>query len=305
MHFNNNILLHAIPGFLLLIAAEILYMRKEHHHSTEKKNEILASIGIGLGATIVSFFTNGLIVFIYSIIYQYHIFNLSVSYWWVWIICFLGDDLSWYWFHRLSHQIRFLWASHAVHHSPETFCLSGGMRVPWTSNFTGNFLFWAWMPLIGIEPGMVMLMKSIEVIYQFWLHTEAINKMPKWFETVFNTPSHHRVHHGSNIEYLDKNHGGYLIIWDKIFGTYQEEIFKPKYGLTEDIKSFNPVVIAFHEWKNILRDLKRSKKIKDRLSYFFKAPGWSHDGTGKTTKQLQSELKVYNKAKLGLIHNKI
>ena len=178
---------------------------------------------------------------------------------------FFSDDFSFYWFHRFSHQIRFLWASHKVHHSSEKFTFISGLRVPWTSDLTGNFLFWAWMPLIGFEPYMVIFMKSANVLYQFWMHTETIKKLPKWFEAVFNTPSHHRVHHGSNVEYLDKNHAGTLIIWDKLFGTYQEEIFKPKYGLTEDIKSFNPFVIAFHEWKNIFRDLKKQKKYKRGL----------------------------------------
>ena len=211
------------------------------------------------------------------------------------MICFFSDDLSYYWYHRLSHQIRFLWASHMVHHSSEKFTFSSGLRVPWTGNLTGTFLFWAWMPLIGIEPYMVIFMKSASVIYQFWMHTETIKKLPKWFEAVFNTPSHHRVHHASDVEYLDKNHAGTLIIWDKIFGTYQEEIFTPKYGLTEDIKSFNPFVIAFHEWKNIFRDLKKTRKLKDRIRYFFNSPGWSHDGSTKTTRQLQSELKTGKK----------
>jgi len=134
-------------------------------------------------------------------------------------------------------------------------------------------------------------MKSVSVLYQFWMHTETIKKLPKWFEAFFNTPSHHRVHHGSDIEYLDKNHGGILIIWDKMFGTFQEEIFKPKYGLSHDIKSFNPFVIAFHEWRKIFNDFRKTKRIKDRLHYFFDSPGWSHDNTSKTTKQLQSKLK--------------
>lgn len=138
-------------------------------------------------------------------------------------------------------------------------------------------------------PALVILMKSASVIYQFWLHTEKIKKMPKWFEAVFNTPSHHRVHHASNVEYLDKNHAGMLIIWDKMFGTFQPETSKPKYGLTENIKSYNPLVIAFYEWKNIYRDIKRSNKLSDRINYLFKPPGWSHDGSQKTSKQLQYE----------------
>jgi sterol desaturase/sphingolipid hydroxylase (fatty acid hydroxylase superfamily) len=287
MKINDNILIHAIPCFLLLIAVEFLYQRKEHPQA-ERKKQILADMGIGLGATIISFLTNGIIIFVYSLIYQYRFFDLPATSWWAWLICFFGDDFSWYWFHRLSHQIRFLWASHSVHHSPEVFSLSGGMRVPWTSNFTGNFLFWAWLPLLGIEPAMIVFMKALSVIYQFWLHTEMIRKMPGWFEVFFNTPSHHRVHHGSDIDYLDKNHGGFLIIWDKLFGTFQKETHKTIYGLTKKISSTNPFIIAVHEWKNLFKDLKKANKLKDYLNYIFNSPGWSNDGSSKTTRQLRA-----------------
>jgi hypothetical protein len=145
------------------------------------------------------------------------------------------------------------------------------------------------MPLIGIEPAMVIAMKSASVAYQFWMHTERIRKMPAWFEAIFNTPSHHRVHHSSDVEYLDKNHAGTLIIWDKIFGTYQEETFSPKYGLTENIRSFNPIAIEFFEWKNIVKDLRKTRRMKHRLQYLFNRPGWGPDGQGKTTIQLRRE----------------
>jgi sterol desaturase/sphingolipid hydroxylase (fatty acid hydroxylase superfamily) len=289
MHLDNTILYPALPAILILIGAEAVFMIKEHRHDNK---DMISSICLALGALPVSVIIKGVVIYSYTLIYQYRLFTIPVNRWWALVILFFGDDLSYYWYHRMSHQIRFLWASHMVHHSSEKFTLSSGLRVPWTSNLTGTFLFWAWLPLIGVEPYMVIFMKSVSIIYQFWMHTETISKLPKWFETVFNTPSHHRVHHSSNLEYLDKNHAGTLIIWDKLFGTYQEEISKPKYGLTEDIKSFNPFVVAFHEWKNILRDLKKTKNIKDRLGYFFKPPGWSHNGTTKTTRQLQSELKA-------------
>jgi sterol desaturase/sphingolipid hydroxylase (fatty acid hydroxylase superfamily) len=244
-----------------------------------------------LGSLPVSLFTTGAVVYAYSFIYQFRIFTMPSTQWWVLLLLFLGDDFSYYWFHRLSHQVRFLWASHMVHHSSQKFTFTAALRVPWTSTLTGNFLFWAWMPLTGFEPYLVLFMKSVSVIYQFWMHTETINKLPEWFENIFNTPSHHRVHHAINVEYLDKNHAGTLIIWDKLFGTYQEETFKPTYGLTENIRSCNPFVIAFHGWKSMLRDFKKTTKIKDRFHYFFNAPGWSHNGNNQTTKQLQEYLK--------------
>ena len=289
MHLDDTILYPVMPMLLILIGAEAVYMMRTHRHDNK---DMLSSLYMLLGHLPVSAVTKGIVIYFYTLIYQYRLFTIPVNYWWAWVICFFSDDFSYYWFHRFSHQIRFLWASHKVHHTSEKFRLSTALRVPWTSDFTGTFLFWAWMPLIGVQPYMVVFMKSANSIYQFCMHTETIGKLPKWFEAIFNTPSHHKVHHGSDVEYLDKNHAGVLIIWDKLFGTYQEEIFKPKYGLTEDFKSFNPFVIAFHEWKNIFSDLKKTKGIRDRLRYCFKPPGWSHDGTTKTTRQLQSELKA-------------
>ena len=285
-HTDYSVLYRALPAMALLLIIEAVEAIKERRHDNR---DFFASLALLAGTIPVSFITTGIIAFTYSFIYQFRFFTIPSSCWWSWPILFFGDDLSYYWFHRNSHKIRFFWASHMVHHSSENFTLTSGLRVPWTGNLTGNFLHWVWMPLIGIEPAMVMLMKSTSAIYQFWLHTEKIYKLPKWFEAVFNTPSHHRVHHASNVEYLDKNHAGTLIVWDKMFGTFQSETTRPKFGLTENIKSYNPLVIAFHEWKNIVMDMRRSKKLKDRINYLFKPPGWSHDGSQKTAKQLQYE----------------
>ena len=287
MHPDNNILYHVAPALLLLIIVESVYMMKEHRH--DNKN-MMVGIGLGLGAIPISFLTKGMILCAYTFIYQIRLFTMPSNSWWVWVLCFFLYDFSYYWYHRLSHQIRFLWASHIVHHSSEKFTLSAGLRVPWTSNVTGIFLFWAWIPLLGIEPYVIIFMKSMGLLYQFFLHTETIVKLPKWFEAIFNTPSHHRVHHASDVDCLDKNHAGTLIIWDKLFGTFQEETHKSKYGLTGDIKSFNPIIIEFHEWRRLLNDLKKAKSFKNQVHYLFDSPGWSPDGNSKTTKQLQSEL---------------
>ncbi len=289
--FDNNILLHALPAFVVLAIIEMIYKHKHLHQPIHYKNA-LTTVGLTIGSFLSSVLTNGIIVFVYTLIYKYRLFTLPVNWWVTWLICFFADDISYYWYHRMSHQVRFWWASHAVHHSSEIFSLSAGLRVPWTSNLTGTFLFWAWMPLIGIEPMMVIFMKSASVIYQFWVHTETIKKLPGWFESVFNTPSRHRVHHASDIEYLDKNHAGTLIIWDKMFGTFQEETIKPNYGLTKKLDTYNPVSIAFHEWRNVLSDLKRSKNLKDCLNFLFNSPGWSNDGNSKTTKQLRVTQKI-------------
>jgi sterol desaturase/sphingolipid hydroxylase (fatty acid hydroxylase superfamily) len=286
MKIDTNIILHAIPAFVLLIIIEAIYLVKEHRFTNTKK-DILANAGLGLGFVILSPVTKGINLIVYTLAYEHRIFDLPHNLWLAWILCFIADDFTFYWCHRMSHEVRFLWASHQVHHSGEFFSLSAAFRQSWTSNLTGGFLFWVWMPFVGFTPAIIMFMKSLTAIYQFWLHTETINKLPRWLEAIFNTPSHHRVHHGSDVEYLDKNHGGITIVWDKIFGTYREEIHTPKYGLSKNIGSYNPIVIFLFEWKNIFKDLRRSKNGREFINYLFNAPGWSSDGKSKTTKQLQ------------------
>lgn len=284
MHLDYTILYNAVPVLIVLIVIESVFVMKEKR---EDSYNFISSISMALLNIPVSTITNVAGLYLYTLIYHFRIFTLSANYWWVWIFLFFADEFSYYWYHRMSHQARILWASHKVHHSSQKFTLTSGLRVPWTGGICGSFLFWTWLPFIGLAPFMVLFMKSLAAIYQFWLHTETIHKMPKWFESFFNTPSHHRVHHSSDIIYLDKNYGGTMIIYDKLFGTYQKEIFKPKYGLTSDINSSNPFIIELDEWKNIITDLKKSKKWKDRIHYLFDSPGWSHDGKCRTTKQLQ------------------
>ncbi|MEP6845957.1 MAG: sterol desaturase family protein [Panacibacter sp.] len=286
MQPNTNLLLHAVPGFILLFITETVLLVKEHNFKLHKK-DLPASFWLGIGFLISSFIGKSMIIFFYSLIYNYRIFNFDSIKWYIWVFCFLAEDLTYYWFHRISHTVRFFWASHVVHHSSEVYSYAAAFREGWTGVFTGVFLFWAWMPLAGIEPGIVIFIKSISSIYQFWLHTEKIKKMPRWFEFIFNTPSHHRVHHGSDLVYLDKNYAGILIVWDRIFGTYEKEIFKPHYGLTKKMSSANPVKIAFFEWINLFRDIKKAKGMTDLCSYLFKAPGWSRDGKSKTTRELR------------------
>jgi sterol desaturase/sphingolipid hydroxylase (fatty acid hydroxylase superfamily) len=290
MELSNTIVVHGAVALVLLSVAEFIFFRKENLTPTIRK-DILASLCLGIGSVLVGSLVKGTIVIIYLIIYEYRLFTIPSEFWWAWVICFWADDLSFYWFHRLSHQVRFLWASHSVHHSCETFSLIAAIRVPITSHLTGNFIFWAWMPLIGLEPGMILTMKAFSLTYQFFVHTETVKKLPKIIEAVFVTPSHHRVHHGSDVEYLDKNHGGVLILWDKMFGSFQPEIRRPIYGLTDNIKSTNPIVISLHEYKKMVEDLKKAKSIKESLNFIFNAPGWSKNGISQTAKQLQAKLK--------------
>ena len=288
-----NILIPAIPGFISLIILEVIFAIKTQRELYEVK-DAATSISLGLGNLFIGIVTKTFILVFFLWIYKYRLFTISYDAWWAWVLVLFADDFSYYWMHRAAHGIRWFWASHVVHHSSERYNLAAALRQTWTGNFTGAFIFWSWMPLVGFHPGMIMLMQSVSLLYQFWIHTEAIYKMPKWFEFFFNTPSHHRVHHGSDLLYLDRNHAGILIIWDRMFGSFQPEEFTPTYGLTKNVKTFNPVKVAFHEWINIGKDVGRSKTVKDVLGYLLQPPGWSHDGSTKTAKQMRKETKKQN-----------
>ncbi|GAA3791041.1 sterol desaturase family protein [Corallibacter vietnamensis] len=288
-----NIIHFAIPFFVISMLLELYVTTREAYKETKgyELKDAFASIAMGLGNVFLGFFSKAIVLLAFFWIYEnYRLFTIPVT-WWSFILIFFADDFSYYWFHRVSHESRLFWASHVVHHSSEHYNLSTALRQTWSGGFY-SFIFWLWMPLIGFHPGMILLQMSISLLYQFWIHTEAINKLPKWFEVVMNTPSHHRVHHGSNPIYLDRNHAGILIIWDKLFGTFQPELEEEKvtYGLVKNINTFNPIKIAFIEWINMFKDAFSGKKsLKNRILYLLKPPGWTHDGTGKLSDDLRKE----------------
>ncbi len=280
------LLYYAIPFFVLLLSVEAWFSYKEHKQFYETK-DTFASLGLGIGNVIIGFFTKGMIFGLFTFMYKFRLFELQYNTWWYWVLLLLADDFSYYWFHRTAHSVNYFWASHVVHHSSEHYNLSAALRQTWTGNATGAFLFWAWMPVMGFDPLMVLFMQQISLIYQFWIHTETVQKMPRWFEFIFNTPSHHRVHHGSDVKYLDKNHAGILIIWDRLFGSFQPEEERPVYGLTQNVHSFNPAFIAFKTWGDLFRKAFRSKSVVTGIKYFLMPPGWSNDGSSRTTRQLR------------------
>lgn len=188
------------------------------------------------------------------------------------VLLFLLSDMQYYWFHRLGHVSRFFWASHVIHHSSHHYNYSVGMRLPFTNGLY-RFLFWMPIVLLGFPPEMVLLMDALVNFYTFFLHTEAIGKLG-WLEKFLNTPSHHRVHHSSNPQYLDTNYGGVLIIWDKLFGTYADEEEKTRYGLTKPFNTYNPVKIVFDEWQGMIKDLRTAKGVNEILKVVFGSPGW-------------------------------
>jgi len=291
-----NIILFAIPFFILSMLLE-LYITTKQHIKTYEAKDAFSSIAMGLGNVFLGFLSKALVLVAFFFVYEnFRFFTLPVA-WWSFVLLFFVDDFSYYLFHRVSHECRIFWVSHVIHHSSQHYNLSTALRQTWSGGFY-TFIFWLWLPLLGFHPAMIMLQMSISLLYQFWIHTEAIDKMPKWFEAVMNTPSHHRVHHGSNPLYLDRNHAGILIIWDKMFGTFQPELKEEKvvYGLVTNIKTYNPIKIAFIEWINMFKDVFSGKKsLKNRLLYFIKPPGWKHDGTGKISNDLRKNwLQTHN-----------
>ncbi len=196
-----------------------------------------------------------------------------------WLVLFFLDDFTYYVFHRANHEVRLMWAGHVPHHNSQYYNYGTALRQGVAERCI-KYFFWCPLAFLGFHPTMILTAISLSLIYQFWLHTETIDKMAPWFEFLFNTPSHHRVHHGSNIRYLDRNHGGVLIIWDRIFSTFSEELkTEPvRYGLTKNIQTFRPAEVAFGEFSNMNRDVKRANRWRDKISYLCRAPGWSHDG---------------------------
>jgi sterol desaturase/sphingolipid hydroxylase (fatty acid hydroxylase superfamily) len=290
MDFNANLLLHAAPAMLLLAISEFILMNHEHR-SKETRRNLLNSYILAAGFLTVTATMKAIPLMLYTWLYQFRLFDLELNAWWLVILCIVCDDLTCYWSHRMTHSVRFFWASHLVHHSSETFNLTSGSRQSWIGVYTGSFLLWAWLPLVGFSAELILYVKSISTIYQFFLHTETIKKFPAWVEFIFNTPSHHRVHHSSDLENLDMNNGAMLIIWDRMFGTFREEgSLKHNYGLCKRIEDPTPISINFKEVSDIIRDVKKVNLFKHKFMYIFGAPGWSHDGSTKTAKQLRTEL---------------
>lgn len=280
-----NLIHLAIPAFLLLVLLEAVadaVMRRELYEI----KDTFASLTMGTGNVVVNLAAKVMVFGIYTFIHRFAIFDIGAQ-WWAWALLFFADDFTYYWYHRTSHECRLFWASHVIHHSSQHYNLSTALRQTWTGSFYG-FIFWLWLPLVGFKPVMILTMQAISLLYQFWIHTEIVRHMGP-LEAVLNTPSHHRVHHGSNLEYLDRNHAGTLILWDKLFGSFEPERERVVYGLTKNIGSYNPVRIAFHEWISMWQDVRRAPNLKAKLGYLFMPPGWSHDGSSQTAGQMRAK----------------
>jgi sterol desaturase/sphingolipid hydroxylase (fatty acid hydroxylase superfamily) len=265
----------AIPAFVLLLIIEAIcdaVMRRDLY----EVKDTAASLTMGIGNVLIGIATKAVAFAAFTAVHRFAIFKIGYQ-WWAWLLLFVADDFTYYWFHRTSHECRLFWASHVIHHSSQRYNLGTALRQTWTGGFM-TFIFWLWLPLIGFAPIMVLTMQAISLLYQFWIHTELIRSMGV-AETVLNTPSHHRVHHASNPRYIDRNHAGTLIIWDRLFGTFEPEDLddRPVYGLTKNIYSYNPVRIAFHEWQDMWNDLRQATTWGERWACVFGSPGRKYE----------------------------
>lgn len=278
---------YAVPGFILLILIEMVWAWRKRPQSYEPR-DTLVSLMFGLGSTVAGLLTGGVFVALYLWLWEYRLFDVPWS-WWAWPLCFILDDLAYYWIHRTGHRIRWFWASHVNHHSSQHYNLSTALRQTWTGFLTLGFAFRIPLVLLGFHPAMIAICVGFNLIYQFWIHTEAIDKLPRWFETVFNTPSHHRVHHATNPRYLDRNYAGVLIVWDKMFGTFEPESDEEQihYGIIKQLGSFNLLWAVFHEWIGIAQDMWHAP-WKHKLSYLLREPGWTHDGSRDTSDMIRT-----------------
>lgn len=252
------IVLRVLPILLSIILLEAILI----HRSRKGRfswQESLASLGVMLGYHLSRIIFGAIPIGVYSFIWEHRLWTVSLNHGWSLLLLFLGLEFCYYWYHRLSHQVPWLWATHAVHHSSTHFNLSAAYRLGWTGWLSGNFLFFAPLCWLGFHPIAIATTLSINLLYQFWIHTELIPKLG-WVEWIFNTPSHHRVHHASNPEYINRNYGGVLIIFDHLFATFTEEHSNRSlvYGLTRPLRSHNPVRIALHGWSRLLQALRVS-----------------------------------------------
>ena len=303
MDFTNP-LIYGVPCFLGLILVELTYSKHSDHDHIYNWKDLAASLTMGVGSTLIAPLIKTItVILLFSWVYE--LFNPMVDgvrqnimgwesfgyAWYVWILCQLADDFSYYWFHRQNHMVRFFWAAHIVHHSSDNFNLGTAVRNGWFTIFYKP-LFYVWIVAIGFPPEMLVVCLGIEALWQFQLHSQYVPKLGI-IDKVFNTHTMHQVHHARNLEYMDKNHGGFLNIFDRVFGTFKEldEDIDIEYGVTHAPNSYNPLIILTHEYKDIWNDTKKSPKFRDKWMYIFGPPGWSHDGSTLTIKEQRRQLR--------------
>ncbi len=268
----------AVPIYLVFVAIEAIAVRLIDPGPNDRRGkgyglvDTIDSLALGVGSGIIHGVTQiGPLLWGLSALYVLTPLRMPASQWWSWVLLVIGFDLLYYLRHRASHRIRLLWAGHQVHHSSRHFNLAVALRRKWAPPW--QLAFNIPLVVLGFSPAMIGVAATIDLTYQFFLHTETVGRLPRWFSYVFNTPSHHRVHHGSDPDYLDRNYGAILITWDRLFGTFVPETHPATYGLAHDIDSANPLVIGLSGYRDILRDLRDSHSLRERLGCVFSPPG--------------------------------
>lgn len=283
----------AIPMYFILMAIEMIALRFQKHPGY-RINDAITNINCGVMSQVTGVFFKVLSIGIYTVIYEkFAFFQIPTNIWTFFLLFFLYD-LCYYWAHRMSHEINLFWGGHVVHHSSEEYNLSVALRQSSTQTFW-TFFFYFPLALLGFDPVQLILASGINLLYQFWIHTEVIGKMG-FLEKFMNTPSHHRVHHGRNPKYIDKNHGGTFILFDKWFGTFQEEEEKPTYGITTPVRSWNPLWINIAHYATMKEEMKQIKGFKDKINYLFLKPGWlpSYLGGYRAPKEIESNFQKFD-----------
>lgn len=267
-----NPILFAIPLFLITIALEI-YIAKKQNKQWYRLNDAVTNLHIGVGNQVVSLFSKAFLLWIAGSLRDsigiFRLENNVINFFW----CLLLFDFLFYWAHRWSHEVNWLWAGHVVHHQSDEYNLAVALRQPWFHNIMAFFVFLP-IPIIGFDPATFLIVAALHTLYQYWIHTQAIDKLPAVFEYILNTPSHHRVHHAINEQYLDKNHGGMFIIWDRLFGTFKLEEEQPKFGITTGFQSWNPFWANVHYFQELWEKSGKMKRWQDKIKLWFARPAW-------------------------------
>jgi len=267
-----NLTAYALPIFALLILAEAVVsgLRQQQAYQWRDFGGSMSQLALNIG---VKLGFDGLVIGFHYVLYQQRVFDLPTEGIWIWLITLVVLDFFFYWYHRASHRSRFLWAAHVVHHSSERMNFGTALRQSPTGPLTRALFYWP-LPLLGFHPLVIASAGAVATIYGFWTHTEQIKRIWAPLETIFVSPAHHRVHHGSNPEYIDKNYANFLIIWDRLFGTFQDEVDKVQYGLITNIGTYNPLRIAFAEWIKLFQNMAAADSLRTAWQYWINPPGW-------------------------------
>lgn len=271
-------MIFAIPVFFLLIGTELLVARM-HHQQLYRFNDAVSNISCGISQQVTGIFIKAFTLLVHTYIYlNWNIFEIP-NVWWSYILLFIAIDFIYYWFHRYSHEISFLWGAHAVHHQSEDYNLSVALRQSALQPlFSG--LFYLPLAFLGFDPIPFLFINTIQTLYQFWIHTELIDRMPRWYEFIFASPSHHRVHHGRNPKYIDKNHGGTLIIFDRMFGTFQKEEEAVVYGVTKPLATWSPFWANLDYYNDLGKEMGKTPSFSDKIKLLINKPGWRTEANG-------------------------